>query len=150
MLNSLQQKIPCLHNPTPMAHIQLTINLGILIRHPHARNKQAPLTTHQRAQKQATHLEKQSGIDEAVQSWFSATIAQADELAEKFGKKPRYFLDLFFHGGAHMIQKRKKVNPWNAFTSMKAKEVNSGKYFVILEIHLIYSLQMLLLALRVI
>jgi hypothetical protein len=42
-----------------------------------------------RAQKQAT-------IDAAITEWFQATLAKAEELAERHGKKPCYFLDHFF------------------------------------------------------
>jgi hypothetical protein len=111
-----------------------TIQNGITVRRPRSRTKRAPLTTHQRAQRRLAHANKQDSIDAAVNSWLSSTIALADELAQRFEKKPRYFLDLFFHGGARMVYKRKKANPWSAFLSLKAKEVNSGERTIIIKL----------------
>lgn len=88
--------------------------------------KAAPLTTEEKKDK-ATHREKkQAEIDAEVDAWFSYTMAKVDELSARFNKKPRYFHDMFFHGGAHLVRER-KTNPWNAFMSKKADEVNGGK-----------------------
>ncbi|KAF8873100.1 hypothetical protein BD779DRAFT_1424551, partial [Infundibulicybe gibba] len=88
------------------------------------RSKRPPMTTHQRAVNSAARKIEKEKIDQAVSAWFAATIAKADELAERFEKKRRHFLDLFFHGGARMLMKRNAVNSWNAWTSLKAKELN--------------------------
>jgi hypothetical protein len=96
------------------------------VRRPRRRLKQAPLTSHQRALKASSRAQRQANIDEAVSEWYSATLVKADQLAERFDKKPRFFLDLFFQGGARMVQKRKKINPWNAWTSLQAEIANAG------------------------
>jgi hypothetical protein len=89
--------------------------------------KRAPLTTHQRLSRKNARAQKQAAIDASVAEWFSATLAKAEELAERHGKKPRYFLDHFFHGGARMVVKRFKANAWNAWSSKVARDENSGQ-----------------------
>ncbi|KAJ6511742.1 hypothetical protein DFH09DRAFT_1333628 [Mycena vulgaris] len=53
------------------------------------------------------------------------------DLAEKFDKKPRYFLDIFFQGGACMVNHQDKGNPYNMFKAEKAvqhrEEGETGK-----------------------
>ncbi|KAF8874762.1 hypothetical protein BD779DRAFT_1678620 [Infundibulicybe gibba] len=112
---------------------------GVSIRPPRRRSERLPITTHQRAVNSTARRIEKEKIDQAVSAWFAATIAKADELAERFGKKRRHFLDLFFHGGARMVMKRRVVNSWNAWTSLKAKELNAdtviGKALNLQEIH---------------
>ena len=115
----------------------LTIK-SVAVRRPRRRLKQAPLTAHQRALKAATRAQRQSTLDEAVGEWYSATLIKAEQLAKKFDKKPHFFLELFFQGGARMVQKRKKVNPWNAWISLQAEIANAGNV-ALSEIFLIYS-----------
>jgi hypothetical protein len=95
------------------------------VRRTRRRHKQAPYTAHQRALRAASRAERQANIDQAVGEWYSATLVKARQLAATYNKKPRYFLDLFFQGGARMVQKR-KVNPWNAWISMQAEIANAG------------------------
>ncbi|KAJ7256401.1 hypothetical protein C8J57DRAFT_1028647, partial [Mycena rebaudengoi] len=47
---------------------------------------------------------------------------KAEELAQRFKKTQRYFLDVFFQGGAHMVHHQDKVNAYNTFKSEKAAE----------------------------
>lgn len=71
-------------------------------------------------------------IDAAVDEWFESTTAKANELAELFNKKPRYFLNIFFHGGARMVHHHEKVNAHNAFVSLKAQEPRDGMSLALL------------------
>ncbi|KAK7052794.1 hypothetical protein R3P38DRAFT_2502945 [Favolaschia claudopus] len=84
--------------------------------------KTAPLTTEQRNEKRDARSEKQAQIDAHVQEWMQYTNDLATKLADKFDMKPRYFLDIFFQGGAHMINHQNHTNPYNAFKSVKATE----------------------------
>jgi len=88
--------------------------------------KPAPLTAEQKKDKREAREHTKAAIDTEVDKWFSSTMAKAEELAERFGKKPCYFLDIFFHGGARLVHER-STNPWNAFVSKKADEVNGGE-----------------------
>ena len=108
-----------------------TINAASSIRVHHTHLKSAPLTSNQRKEKKHQREENQAAIDAAVDEWFSATTAKANELAAQFNKKPRYFLDIFFYGGARMVHHHEKVNPHNAFMSLKAQELRAGTHFLL-------------------
>lgn len=88
-------------------------------------NRPAPLTADQRAEKKEAQSQTQAAINNEVNDWFAATVTKANELGERFNKKPCYFLELFFQGGAHLVNAR-GTNAWNAFMSKKADEVNGG------------------------
>lgn len=91
--------------------------------------KPAPLTTEQKKEKQTAREEIKAAINAEVEQWVGNTTAKANELAERFNKKPRYFLDLFFNGGVKLVRSR-ATNPWNAFMSKKADEVNDGTLYL--------------------
>ncbi|KAJ7342566.1 hypothetical protein DFH08DRAFT_703817 [Mycena albidolilacea] len=82
----------------------------------------APLTMEEKKEKRETSKEKQAAIDSAVAEFFSYTESKAIKLGERFDRKPHYFLDLFFQGGARMVNHHDKINPCNAFKSEKAAE----------------------------
>ena len=95
----------------------------------HTVSRRAPLTDAQRKERSAASHKRQAEIDEAVRDWKASTLTLATDLARRFNKKPRYFLDLFFQGGVHLVHKHKKVNPHNAFLSMKAQELRDSALF---------------------
>ena len=100
---------------------------------PHIRHTdpapRAPLTSEERQEKQAARKLKQEQIDAAVGEWFTYTYAKATELAERFGRTQRHFLDTFFQGGAHMVHHQENVNAYNAFKSEKAAECRERTYY---------------------
>lgn len=93
----------------------------------HTKSKAAPIPAAHRAEIQAARAERSLAIDSEIRDWHMATIAKANDLGTRFKKKPRYFLDLFFQGGAHLTRKNKKVNVHNAFLRMKAMQMRTGK-----------------------
>ena len=111
------------------------------VRRARRRHKQAPYTAHQRALRAASRAERQANIDQAVGEWYSATLVKAGQLAATYNKKPRYFLDLFFQGGARMVQKHKKVNPWNVWISMQAEIANASMKVIFCHNYILISLQ---------
>ncbi|KAJ7086902.1 hypothetical protein B0H15DRAFT_781879 [Mycena belliarum] len=100
---------------------------------------QAKATASEKKEKREESRAKQEKIDAAVGTdsispldvsnpflsaeWFTETKAKAAELAARFDKKPRYFLDVFFQGGTHMVNHQEKVNPYNAFKAEKAAQL---------------------------
>ncbi|KAJ7938868.1 hypothetical protein B0H13DRAFT_1587365 [Mycena leptocephala] len=82
----------------------------------------APLTAAEKKEKREASKENQEQIDAAVAEFFSYAQAKAVDLGKRFDKQPRYFLDLFFQGGAHMVNHHEKINAFNAFKSEKAAE----------------------------
>ncbi|PPQ75355.1 hypothetical protein CVT25_005593, partial [Psilocybe cyanescens] len=107
----------------PSSLTSLTVQSGSTARIRNTTGKASSLTVHQRKEKAIEREKTQQEVDEAVNEWFNNTMAKANELAERFNKKPRYFLDIFFHGGARMVNTREKVNPHSAFLSMKSQEL---------------------------
>lgn len=81
-------------------------------------------------EKAAEHDHIQQDIDTAVNEWFTSTTALANTLADCFSKKPHYFLDIFFHGSACMLNHHKKVNPKNTFVALKAQELRDSEVYV--------------------
>ncbi|KAJ7142730.1 hypothetical protein C8R44DRAFT_866034 [Mycena epipterygia] len=84
--------------------------------------KQAPVPALHLQQKRVDREKKQGDIDDAVGEWKDFTFAKAEELAARFDMKARYFLDIFFQGGAHMINHQQKPNPYNAYKAERAAE----------------------------
>ncbi|KAJ6456853.1 hypothetical protein C8R45DRAFT_844596 [Mycena sanguinolenta] len=82
----------------------------------------APLTAEQKKEKRDEREDLQQRIDTDVAEWFSYTNAKAIELGAKYDKRPRYFLDIFFQGGAHMVNHQEKTNPYNDFKAEKAAQ----------------------------
>ncbi|KAJ7495750.1 hypothetical protein B0H11DRAFT_2227268 [Mycena galericulata] len=82
----------------------------------------APMTAEQKKDKKVERDNVKEAIDEAVGEWFLYTHAKANELAKRFDLKPRYFLDIFFQGSAHMVNHQEKINPYNVFKNEKATE----------------------------
>ncbi|KAJ7793218.1 hypothetical protein B0H14DRAFT_2197307, partial [Mycena olivaceomarginata] len=82
-----------------------------------------PLTAEQQKEKRDSRNDKQTRIDARVRKWMEDTNSLANELGEEFDMKPHYFLDIFFQGGAHMVNHQEAINPYNAFKSFKAAEV---------------------------
>jgi hypothetical protein len=109
-----------------------TIQAASYTRIRHIQQSRAPIPAAQRKEKAAEREKVQEAIDTAVSEWFSASMATANQLAERFDKKPRYFLDIFFHGGARMIKHHEKPNAHNAFLSMKSQELRDGKSWLYL------------------
>ena len=95
----------------------------------HTVSRRAPLTDSQRKERSAASQKRQDEIDEAVCDWKANTLTLAMDLAHHFNKKHRYFLNLFFQGGIHLVHKQTKVNPHNAFLSMKAQELHDSALF---------------------
>jgi hypothetical protein len=59
------------------------------------RHISAPQTKQQKEKKALQRAQVQDDIDNAVSEWFDSTNKLANELAERFSKKPHYFLDIF-------------------------------------------------------
>jgi hypothetical protein len=84
--------------------------------------KSAPLTAAQVNENREKREKRQAEIDTAVDEWREMTNEKASELAARFDLKTRYFLDVFFQGGAHMVNHQEKINAYNAFKHEKAVE----------------------------
>jgi hypothetical protein len=95
-----------------------------------ATSKSAVPTPAQRTARAERSNRLQNEIGDAIDEWTKTTLNTASELARRFDKKERYFLDIFFQGGAHLIHKQTKVNAYNAFKHLKAEELRDGESFL--------------------
>ena len=103
---------------------------SVIVPPTHLRNtasKCTPLTDVQRKERAASNSLRQAQINEAVEAWKQSTLNTAADLANRFDKKERYFLDLFFQAGTHLVHQHKKVNAHNAYLHMKAEEMRERK-----------------------
>ncbi|TFK59017.1 hypothetical protein BDN72DRAFT_738419, partial [Pluteus cervinus] len=65
----------------------------------------------------------QEQINDEVSAWFKYTKGKVAELSKKFNRSERYFYDLFFAAGAHMVHHHTKTNAFSAYLSLKAREI---------------------------
>jgi|SRR5215471_14141966 len=93
--------------------------------------KAAPLTAEQRKEKKEARNDTAKAMAADIEEWHSFTMAKIEELAEKYHKKPRYFQDIFFQGGARLVHSR-GTTAWNAFLSKKMDEVKEGRLSTLL------------------
>ena len=111
-----------------------------------ATSKTAAPTPAQRKARAERNSQLQTEISNAIDEWMKSTLNTASELARRFNKKERYFLDIFFQGGAHLIHKQTKVNAYNAFKHLKAEELRDGETFcdsiviLLIQIHILHQM----------
>jgi hypothetical protein len=99
------------------------------------------LTESQRKERSARSHKRRAEIEDAVGEWKAYTFTLATELGRRFNKKPRYFLDLFFQGGVHLVTKQGKVNAHNAFLAMKAQELRQSMFSIAPFVRFFFSRQ---------
>ncbi|KAF7371510.1 hypothetical protein MVEN_00005800 [Mycena venus] len=87
------------------------------------RPKAVPLTTAEQSAKREEREERKAYTDTIIQEWRNITYTMAQKLAKKYDRDEKYYLELFFQGGAHMIKHQEVINPYNAFKHEKAAEV---------------------------
>lgn len=90
-----------------------------------------PVPQEQRAQRQERNQQRNADMDGAMLAWESYTLSKAEELADRFDKTPRYFLDLFFQAGTRLASRHEKVNGFNAFKSKRMAEMRAGMSSII-------------------
>ena len=89
-----------------------------------------PIPAEQRVKWQEACRERREELDAALIAWESHTLSKAEELAERFGKKPRYFLDLFYQATARIASRHAKVNGFNAYKSKRISEMRESMYLL--------------------
>ncbi|KAI9057834.1 hypothetical protein FKP32DRAFT_1607007 [Trametes sanguinea] len=71
----------------------------------------------------AASRDKQQQLQEELANWYEGVQQFASQLSERYGRKPDHYMHLLFSGGAKM-QKERKPNAYNAWSSAIAKEAN--------------------------
>lgn len=96
--------------------------------HNSARHKAPKLTRAQRTVINERRRDKHDQEDTAVEEVLEYIQNKAMELATRFRRSPRRYLERFYIGSAIRRQKRKKTSAWSAFMHFKGKETNQGQY----------------------
>ncbi|KAJ7301257.1 hypothetical protein DFH08DRAFT_724488 [Mycena albidolilacea] len=107
----------------PTVYSTISLASSTRIRTGNHSHNPAPRTAEQLKEKRDARAEKQSRIEAYVQKWMEDTNQLAQTMATEFDMEPRYFLDIFFQGGAHMVNHQDVINPYNAFRGLKSIEL---------------------------
>jgi hypothetical protein len=116
----------------PPVYSMLALASGTRMRTGNHSHKPTPRTTEQLKEKQQARNDRQTRIDACVQKWMEDTNKLAHTMGTEFDMEPRYFLDIFFQGGAHMINHQEAVNPYNAFRGLKSIELRECELSIFL------------------
>ena len=87
-----------------------------------------PIPAEQHLKLQEAGRQRREELDAALSAWESYTLSKAEELTERFDKKPRYFLDLFYQATARLASRHEKVNGFNAYKSKRISEMRESTY----------------------
>ncbi|KAJ6521708.1 hypothetical protein B0H19DRAFT_1043656 [Mycena capillaripes] len=120
----------------PAVYSTLALASSTRIRTGNHSHKPAPRTAEKLKEKRDARADKQGRIETRVQQWMEDTNQLAQAMATEFDMDSRYFLDIFFQGGAHMINHQEAINPYNAFRGLKSMELREqGIVMTAPEIH---------------
>ncbi|KAK7029459.1 hypothetical protein VNI00_014492 [Paramarasmius palmivorus] len=89
---------------------------------PTKKKKRVPSTVEERRKALKEQKETRQKMNNAIREVGSYVRAKCLELAHDYKRKPRYFEDRIYNGGVKMVRQRNKINAFNAFKSLKAKE----------------------------
>jgi hypothetical protein len=89
--------------------------------------KRAPRTAEQKARLKQESRRKKDLLEEGLKSWHIDTIARANAIGLSIGRSCCYVLKYMMNNGAEMVQERTKINPFNAFKSIRMAKLNDGE-----------------------
>ncbi|KAK7030306.1 hypothetical protein VNI00_014228 [Paramarasmius palmivorus] len=89
------------------------------------RAKRAFLPVAQRKEVAKEALSNAQKLNSAIAKLVANVYAQANQLAKDFDKKPRWFIDVLFHGGLRPTRPR-IINSFNAFKWLKSRELHEA------------------------
>lgn len=87
-----------------------------------------PIPPEQRHQRNEANRECRDEINAGIIAWENYTLSKAEELAARFDKRPRYFLDLFYQATSHLASRHEKPNGFNIYKSKRIAEMREGEY----------------------
>ncbi|KAF8326485.1 hypothetical protein F5887DRAFT_1197076 [Amanita rubescens] len=82
-----------------------------------------PVPPEQRAQRRETNRERREEVNAAIIAWETYTLSKAEELAERFKRRPRYFLDLFYQSTSRLASRHEKANGFNLYKRKRIAEM---------------------------
>ncbi|KAK7022805.1 hypothetical protein VNI00_016932 [Paramarasmius palmivorus] len=81
-----------------------------------------PIAPEERRRIRAEQKQNRTRLNDQIRELIGFIKARCAEMASDFKKKQRYIEDRIFQGGVRMVKPKNKVNAFNAFKSLKAKE----------------------------
>ena len=76
----------------------------------------------QRARKNDLNRQKKEELDDEINTWMDSSLALADSLSQKYGKKRQYYLNIMFNN--NLLQHKMGVtNPWIAWSWKMAQNL---------------------------
>ncbi|KAI0658035.1 hypothetical protein C8Q70DRAFT_1055408 [Cubamyces menziesii] len=91
------------------------------------RQKAPKIPAAQRAAMAAASRSKREVLVQDLKTWYGGVTDFAAQLAKKYGKKSDHYLQLMFSGGTKQ-HKERKVNTYNTWSYIIAKEINEAFY----------------------
>ncbi len=82
-----------------------------------------PVPPEQRAQRRETNRECREEVNATIIAWETYTLSKAEELAERFKRRPRYFLDLFYQSTSRLASRHEKANGFNLYKRKRTAEM---------------------------
>jgi hypothetical protein len=108
----------------------MTLSLGNSLSDPRIRPpraKAAPVPSTQQGGKQLRTEDHHAAVNLEIEAFQAEVNARSNSMAEKFGFSVRHCKDLLLSAGVHTIFARPNGSAYNAFLSMKAKELRESK-----------------------
>ncbi|KAK7060529.1 hypothetical protein VNI00_001295 [Paramarasmius palmivorus] len=86
------------------------------------KKKRAPLAPEERLRIRKKQKQKWHELNEAIEGLVNDVRSRCVQIASDFSRKLRYVEDRVFQGGVRMVRPKNRVNAFNAFKSIVAKE----------------------------
>jgi hypothetical protein len=109
----------------------MTLSLGNSLSDPRIRPpcaKVAPVPSTQRDGKHQHTDDHHAAVNLEIEAFQAEVNARSNSMAEKFGFSVRHCKDLLLSAGVHTIFARPNGSAYNAFLSMKAKELRESEF----------------------
>jgi hypothetical protein len=110
--------------------LTMTLGLGNTVPDPRIRplrTDRPPVPGVQRTSQQHRTEDRQAAINLEIESFQAEVNARCNALSDKFGLSVRRCKDLLLAAGVHTIFTRPNGSAYNAFLSMKSKELQESK-----------------------
>ncbi|EEB97698.1 hypothetical protein MPER_02933, partial [Moniliophthora perniciosa FA553] len=97
--------------------------------HPRLRHYQpsyVPMTAAQRNERKNRCDKRRDELKKDMQALNAEFELRCATLSQKYGRKERYFKDMFFQGGTRVLRQQKKVNRYNAWKYVKSHDLRES------------------------
>ncbi|KAK1233846.1 hypothetical protein PQX77_002973 [Marasmius sp. AFHP31] len=92
------------------------------------RSKRPPMTRAERRRRRVQRQTQDAAIKVRMAKLRRLVREECTQLGKDYKRKPRYFTDMFFQGGARIRKPANKASPFNTFISQKSREARADSY----------------------